>query len=228
MYLSPPDQHETACTQCGQTVHSLEHGRPVSQPLSKALLHLLSPFHVLCNCSVCFCPQVDELSNQHRHQLAENAALAECQTLIQEAAKGWGVTSAAARGASRAALLQASQEYMHAATRHLYYQRALLQLLLRQLTFCVSELQGVPAHHSCHFLCLPITTVTSCACPSQLSLPLRCCIDQDIQIRCLQRLGRSGCMSDARLPGRNINFQMPRGRSGGRPGLVLIVLLMML
>lgn len=32
---------------------------------------------------------------------------------------------------------------MHAATRHLYYQRALLQLLLRQLTFCVTELQGV-------------------------------------------------------------------------------------
>ena len=138
--LSPPDQHETACTQCGQTVHSLEHGRPVSQPLFAALLHLLSPFHLVCNCSVCSCPQVDELSNQHRHHLAENAALAECQTLIQEAAKGWGVTSAAARGASRAALLQASQEYMHAATRHLYYQRALLQLLLRQLTFCASEL----------------------------------------------------------------------------------------
>ena len=32
---------------------------------------------------------------------------------------------------------------MHAATRHLYYQRALLQLLLRQLTFCVTELKGM-------------------------------------------------------------------------------------
>ena len=99
----------------------------------------------------CSCLQVDELSNQHRHHLAENAALAECQTLIQEAAKGWEATSAAARAASQAALLQASQEYMHAATRHLYYQRALLQLLLRQLTFCVSELQGVLASHTCHF-----------------------------------------------------------------------------
>ncbi len=87
--------------------------------------------------------QVDELSMQHRHHLAENAALAEAQTLIQEAAKGWSATACAAEAASQAALAQAGQEYMHAATRHLYYQRALLQLLLRQLTFCVSELQGI-------------------------------------------------------------------------------------
>lgn len=86
---------------------------------------------------------MDELSTQHRHHLAENAALAECQTLIQEAAKGWTATAGAAEAASEAALAQAGQEYMHAATRHLYYQRALLQLLLRQLTFCVNELQGM-------------------------------------------------------------------------------------
>lgn len=87
--------------------------------------------------------KVDELSTQHRHHLAENAALAECQTLMQEAASGWQATTRAAKAASQAALLQAGQEYMHAATRHLYYQRALLQLLLRQLTFCVGELQGL-------------------------------------------------------------------------------------
>jgi hypothetical protein len=34
------------------------------------------------------------------------------------------------------------REYMHAATRHCYYQRAELQLLLRQLRFCSAELNG--------------------------------------------------------------------------------------
>ncbi|KAL0050998.1 hypothetical protein WJX82_000304 [Trebouxia sp. C0006] len=87
--------------------------------------------------------KVDELSTQHRHHLAENAALAECQTLMREADSGWQATTRAAKAASQAALMQAGQEYMHAATRHLYYQRALLQLLLRQLTFCVGELQGL-------------------------------------------------------------------------------------
>ncbi len=97
----------------------------------------------MLQCSLCVLLQVDELSTQHRHHLAENAALAECQTLMQEAASGWQATTRAAKAASQAALMQAGQEYMHAATRHLYYQRALLQLLLRQLTFCVGELQGV-------------------------------------------------------------------------------------
>ena len=81
--------------------------------------------------------------------MAQNAALAECQTLLQEAAQGWEATAAAAEAASAAAVRQAGQEYMHAATRHLYYQRALLQLLLRQLTFCVSELQS-------KFICLAV------------------------------------------------------------------------
>jgi hypothetical protein len=97
----------------------------------------------MLQCSLCVLRQVDELSTQHRHHLAENAALAECQTLMQEAASGWQATTRAAKAAAQAALMQAGQEYMHAATRHLYYQRALLQLLLRQLTFCVGELQGV-------------------------------------------------------------------------------------
>lgn len=38
----------------------------------------------------------------------------------------------------------AGLEYMHSATRHCYYQRAMLQLLLRQLRFCAAELQGAP------------------------------------------------------------------------------------
>lgn len=97
----------------------------------------------MLQCSLGLLLQVDELSTQHRHHLAENAALAECQTLMREADSGWQATSRAAKAASQAALMQAGQEYMHAATRHLYYQRALLQLLLRQLTFCVGELQGV-------------------------------------------------------------------------------------
>ena len=35
------------------------------------------------------------------------------------------------------------RRYMHAATRHCYYQRATLQLLLRQLRFCAAELAGI-------------------------------------------------------------------------------------
>jgi hypothetical protein len=42
------------------------------------------------------------------------------------------------------------REYMHAATRHCYYQRAELQLLLRQLRFCAAELNGAAF---CHGLC---------------------------------------------------------------------------
>ena len=114
--------------------------------------------------------QVDELSTQHRHHLAENAALAECQTLIQEAAKGWTATAGAAEAASEAALAQAGQEYMHAATRHLYYQRALLQLLLRQLTFCVNELQGM--------LQSIFGTITSFAIPAIL-LAASVCMDHN-------------------------------------------------
>ena len=86
---------------------------------------------------------MDELSLQHRHRLAEHAALAECQCLIQEASSGWQATAKAADESTHAASQQAAQEFMHAATRHLYYQRALLQLLLRQLTFCVTELKGM-------------------------------------------------------------------------------------
>lgn len=85
--------------------------------------------------------KVDELSLQHRHRLAEHAALAECQCLIQEASSGWQVTAQAEDESTHATSQQAAQEFMHAATRHLYYQRALLQLLLRQLTFCVTELK---------------------------------------------------------------------------------------
>ena len=95
--------------------------------------------------------QVDGISLQHQHHLAENAALAECQALIQEAAKGWQATAKAAEQVSQSALQRAGQEYMHAATRHLYYQRALLQLLLRQLTFCAGELKGAML---CHHLLL--------------------------------------------------------------------------
>ena len=88
---------------------------------------------------------MDEISQQHQHRLAEHAALAECQSLIQEAASGWQATAEAADSSTHTASQQAAQEFMHAATRHLYYQRALLQLLLRQLTFCVTELQGMAA-----------------------------------------------------------------------------------
>ena len=40
------------------------------------------------------------------------------------------------------AVLEVAREYSHAAARHLYFRRAQLQLLLRQLNFCASELSG--------------------------------------------------------------------------------------
>ena len=49
------------------------------------------------------------------------------------------------------AVLEVAQEYSHAAARHLYFRRAQLQLLLRQLNFCASELSGAcpPLPHPC-------------------------------------------------------------------------------
>ena len=44
--------------------------------------------------------------------------------------------------AAAEAVVAAAQEYSHAATRHLYFQRAQLQLSLRQLHFCSTELTG--------------------------------------------------------------------------------------
>lgn len=95
---------------------------------------------------MCTLHQVDGLSTQQRHHIAEGNALAECQTLIQEAAKAWDSAKATSQAKSTVDTDQARRDYMHAATRHLYYQRALLQLLLRQLNFCVSELQGMCGH----------------------------------------------------------------------------------
>ena len=83
---------------------------------------------------------MDELNIKQKQHLAEGAALAECQTLVQEARRGFEAHHAEAIGKAHGVVCEAGQEFMHAATRHCYYQRAELQLLLRQLKFCAAEL----------------------------------------------------------------------------------------
>ena len=56
------------------------------------------------------------------------------------------------------AMVSAAEEYAHAATRHFYFSRAQLQLLLRQLNFCASELSG----EQCPFPSTPQTLHLAC------------------------------------------------------------------
>lgn len=109
-----------------------------ANPVTTSIVPMLS----CCADSIFLVQQADELSTQQRHHIAEGNALAGCQTLIQAAAKAWDSAQATSQASCQASMNQVQQEYLHAATRHLYYQRALLQLVLRQLNFCVSELQG--------------------------------------------------------------------------------------
>lgn len=65
--------------------------------------------------------------------------------LLGAAAAGWVACRPSEMTSARGVEVDTGREYMHAATRHCYYQRAELQLLLRQLHFCGAELHGVPS-----------------------------------------------------------------------------------
>ena len=85
---------------------------------------------------------MDQLWLRQQQHLAEGAALAECQSLMQEAMRGQDRHQKALAASAAAVVREAGCEFMHAATRHCYYQRGELQLLLRQLRFCAGELRG--------------------------------------------------------------------------------------
>ena len=72
--------------------------------------------------------------------MAEAGTLEQAMQLVRTAAEAARATRESAIAAAAAAAAEAAQEHMHAATRHCYFQRAELQLLLRQLRFCSSEL----------------------------------------------------------------------------------------
>lgn len=80
------------------------------------------------------------LQNQHE---AEIAALAKCRQLVGRASFALEKKRREEQKEASLAVLSAAEEHSHAATRHLYFQRAQLQLLLRQLIFCASELSGL-------------------------------------------------------------------------------------
>lgn len=75
-------------------------------------------------------------------QVAEEGAVEAAAELLSAVDSGWAEARPALLKAARAVEKDTGREYMHAATRHCYYQRAELQLLLRQLRFCGAELHG--------------------------------------------------------------------------------------
>ncbi len=86
--------------------------------------------------------QVDELAAEHRRHNAESTALQEGRALLGVlSGEAPGMLAAAVRSA-RATAIEAAQEFIHSACRHLYFQRAEAQLLLRKLLFCAAELQS--------------------------------------------------------------------------------------
>lgn len=111
--------------------------------------------------------QLDELSLQQRKDSAETAALSAGAAVLSTVQAGHAISRLADESAAERVAEEAMREYGHAATRHLYFQRAQGQLLLRQLRFCSSELQGEPppprlharcrSHpvHECIHACLP-------------------------------------------------------------------------
>ena len=86
--------------------------------------------------------QVDELAAAHRQHVAEARALQEGRALLGELAAAAPDLAAAEHAGAAALAGEAAQEYVHSACRHLYFQRAEAQLLLRKLLFCAAELHS--------------------------------------------------------------------------------------
>lgn len=74
--------------------------------------------------------------------MAEEGAVEAAAEMVEAVGLGWQAARPATLSEARAVEKDTGREYMHAATRHCYYQRAELQLLLRQLRFCGAELNG--------------------------------------------------------------------------------------
>ncbi|CAL8467867.1 g7405 [Coccomyxa elongata] len=87
--------------------------------------------------------QVDELAAAHRRYNAESTALQEGRVLLGVLSGEAPAMVDAAVRCARAAAAETAQEFIHSACRHLYFQRAEAQLLLRKLLFCAAELQSL-------------------------------------------------------------------------------------
>lgn len=85
---------------------------------------------------------MDELAGKQRQQRAEAAALAGCGRVVGVAQAGRSDAALHDKRVAEQSLLACRTEFLHAATRHCYFQRAEMQLLLRQLRFCAAELAG--------------------------------------------------------------------------------------
>ena len=89
--------------------------------------------------------QVDELAAAHRQHVAEARALQEGRALLGDLAAAAPDLAASERAGAAALAGEAAQELVHSACRHLYFQRAEAQLLLRKLLFCAAELHSARA-----------------------------------------------------------------------------------
>ncbi|KAK9826530.1 hypothetical protein WJX74_000568 [Apatococcus lobatus] len=89
--------------------------------------------------------QMDELAGKQRQQRAEAAALAGCGRVVGVAQAGRSDAALHDKRVAEQSLLACRTEFLHAATRHCYFQRAEMQLLLRQLRFCAAELADAVA-----------------------------------------------------------------------------------
>ena len=100
--------------------------------------------------------QMDELAGKQRQQRGEAAALAGCGRVVGVAQAGRSDAAQQDRWLAEQSLLACRTEFVHAATRHCYFQRAEMQLLLRQLRFCAAELAGRAGCHFSSLFCPPV------------------------------------------------------------------------
>ena len=101
--------------------------------------------------------QVDELSAAQRRHKAESATLQEGRVLLTAVSTQAPQVAAKQAGAAQGAAEEAKQEFVHSACRHLYFQRAELQLLLRRLLFCAAELSSVCLQSQANLIAAPMT-----------------------------------------------------------------------
>ena len=101
--------------------------------------------------------QVDELSAAQRRHNAESATLQEGRVLLTAVSTQAPQVAAKQAGAAQVAAEEAKQEFVHSACRHLYFQRAELQLLLRRLLFCAAELSSVCLQSHANLNAVPMT-----------------------------------------------------------------------
>ena len=100
---------------------------------------------------------MDELAAAHRRHMAESAMLQEGRALLSVLSSQAPQVAAKQAQAAKACAEEAAQEFVFSACRHLYFQRAELQLLLRRLLFCAAELSSVCLQFHANLNAAPMT-----------------------------------------------------------------------